>query len=431
MFDGWYCLGGTEIINNTRAIDYARTANCPVNWLVGPRCEGINDTLDHPAYDFLNIADAPWHDPDDPFLSKEFLGVFCLTQEGIENETLEAPVTERVVSGGVIGRQRDASKSVRFRVVLTATTERGREYGRAWLASVLRESQCGVHDGSCGTSDLRFMIGCPPPFDPDSGSSRGGYWAAMDARTRILHGVKCTTGLIKEQEFHRTGAYGAVYEFTLTAEKPRMIGLPYIMSPSAEGNLLIQDAPFNLHPTPSAELNDGTNVEVGKNYVLNPSLETDVSGWTLVTSSAPGGSVTGGRVEGELAADGIASYRMIFAPTTAGGSVNFYVRQDVPLPDGGDPRRYSVNVWMARVIMAGAPVLSSLQVRAVWRQGTSTLRTDILGTIPFDGGALSIKSIQVPEGTDNVHIRCYAWTTSFSPGDIVRVYVDAMAVTNP
>lgn len=434
MYTGWFCLGGTEIINNTRTMDYARSADCAVTWFKNHRCAGINDYLDEPPYNFATISQAPWYDPDIPYLSSEFLGVYCLTVDGLEDETLEAPITERVVGGGIIGRQRDASKSVRFRVVLTATTERGREYGRAWLAQVLRENLCGTHDGgSCGTSDLNFLTNCPNPYDPESGASEGGWRNAMQQEQRILHGVKCTTGLLKEQEMHRNGAYGGVYEFILTAEKPRMLGLPYILLPGASGTTIVQDAPFNLAPYPSAEL-AGAAVVVAENISQNPSLETNATGWAKTQSGAiTSGMTVAGRVTGELAAVGTASYRSVFTATGASAVLgSFSNEQEVALTAGANAR-YSISMWSASVVMAGAPVRNDITFTAYWRSsaGGTVLRTDVLGTVDADGGAVSVKSILPPVGATHVLVRATLPLPSWNAGTIVRLYSDALAVTNP
>jgi hypothetical protein len=435
VYNGWFCLGGVEIINNTRAWDYARSAACPVTWFKTGRCDGMNDRLDQPPYDFATINQAPWYDPDNAFLSAEFLGIYCLTVDGIDDETVEAPVQERIISGGVIGRQRDASKQVRFRVILTGTSANGREYGRAWLASVLRENLCGTHtSGSCGTGDLRFMTQCPFPFDPNAGYSKGMYWDTMDSWTRILHGVKCTTGLIKEQEWERNGAYGAIYEFTLTAEEPRMLGLPYFLVSQNSGGMVVQDAPFNLHPTPSAELDEGT-VEAARNYSLNPGVETDATGWAKSQDGVVilAAQVVGSRVVGELQAEGTASYRVVW--TAAGASAVpgwFASEQEVALPALGR-KRFSINIWSAQTVNGGAPVRGAMEVIAYWRSssGGPILRTDALGNIPLGGGNITAKSVQPPGGSTHVLVRVRANVESWNAGSIIRLYSDALAVTNP
>lgn len=430
MFNGWFCFGGTEIINNTRAIDYARSADCPVNWFVGPRCEGTNDALDHPVYNMANIQDAPWYDPDEPFLSAQFLGVYCLTVDGLEDETLEASVIERVTSGGVIGRQRDASRSVRFRVVLTATTENGLEYGRSWLASVLRENLCGMHDGSCGTSDLRFWTRCQPPWT-NAGGPISGYYDDVDRSTRILHGVKTTTSLLKEQELRRPGVYGAVFEFTLTAEKPRLLGLPYWLNQSASGEFVVQDAPFNLMPTPSAEL-AGPAVIVAENLSPNPSLETNATGWGRVAGTGIlDANLVGTRVTGELAAVGTASYRTVFTATNTGTNGYFGNQPPVTMIPTGKHARVSISLWAAAVVMAGTPSLKPLEFYAFWMDGATILGHTGLGTVPAAGGAVSHRSLVPLAGADRVQLEARLALNSWASGNVIRFYTDAVAVTVP
>jgi hypothetical protein len=435
VYVGWFCLGGVEIVNNTRAWDYARTAECPVTWFKTGRCDGMNDRLDDPPYDFAAINQAPWYDADRPFLSSEFLGVYCISVDGLEDETVEAPVQERIVSGGVIGRQRDASKSVRFRVLITGTTSNGREYGRAWLAQVLRENLCGVHTGgSCGTGDLRFMTQCPYPFDPNGGYSKNMYWGEMDEWTRLLHGVKCTSGLIKEQEFERNGAYGGVYEFTLTAEEPRMLGIPYSLTYHNNGGMVVQDAPFNLHPTPSAELDEGT-VEAARNYSLNPGVEVNATGWATTQDGVVilSGQIASGRVVGELQAEGTASFRAVWTAAGASAAPGWFVTyQEVALPTLGG-KRFSFNVWAAQTVNGGAPVRGPMVVQAFWLNGSggTVLRQDDLGNIPLSGGALSVRSVKPPVGATHVRVRVRVNVTSWNAGSIIRLYTDALAVTNP
>lgn len=457
MFNGWFCLGGEEIINNTRAEDYARTSPCGINWFNGPYCRGLPDRLESPAYVYDDIDQAPWYDPDIPnFAATEFLGVYCISVDGLDDDTTEATGTERVTGGAVIGRQRDRSRQMRFRVVLTAASSRGLEYGRSWLANLLRESTCSVHSGgSCGTSSLTFMTQCPPVFVNDGGGYMA-YLAAQDIETRILHGVKCTTGLIKEQEFNRadinpifatpeeeggqyrypSGAWGGIYEFTLTAEQPRMFSLPRIRSTIVTGQTLIQDEPFNLFPQPSAELASGT-VTVATNYALNPSVEVNLNDWaTIVGGTAILIANVAGSRSNELAAAGLWSRKNLWtAPGANAGPVTdayFGSQQEVVLPGAvvaGE--RYSISMWTAASIQAGAPVLGALDVVALWRAGGSTLREDLIGTITGGSGVASTRSIIPPLGATSVIVRSRQFVTSWNAGTIIRQYTDALAVTNP
>ncbi len=446
MYNGWFCFGGNEIVNNTRAVDYAQSADCPVNWFTNGRCPGLNSYLEEPPYNFSDIESAPWYDPDVPYLSRQFLGVYALSVDGLDDETLTAPVTERVLSGGIVGAQRDATRAVRFRVVLSATTAEGREYGRAWLASLLRENLCGLHAGSCGTADLSFMIACPEAFDQAGEGSYVDYLRTEDRKRRILHGVKCTTGLIKEQEWERKGAFGAVYEFTLTGEEPRLMGLPTDVYVQNAGQTVVQDTPFNLHPTPSAELSSGT-VLVAENLSTNPSVETNAAGWLAfseaVTGTAPGGFITSGRTT-DLHADdgGVASFqvRLLGNGSAAGGRASVLAYQSIASLDTRPPgSRYSVNVWGALLVLGGAGVttLHELSAFLVWLDGGVELRRDPLGsvTVPadMDGHVFSARGILPPPDTTQVLVTVganFTWASGGVNSD-VRLYADALAFTAP
>lgn len=482
MFTGWFCLGGTEIINNSRAEDYTRTSPCGANWFVGPYCEGLKDftfddvvdfaNLNAPPYDYSTISGAPWADPMPPTRpSQEFMGIYCLSVDGLDDSTITAPVVERVVSGGVIGRQRDSSRRMRFRVLLTGLTEQGLNYGRAWLENALRESTCSLHEGgSCGTTSLTFLTMCPPRFVNDGGGVFA-YQETMAAATRILHGVKCTTGLIKEQEFSRItskqptevirdsegypindpsapdrGLYGGIYEFTLTAETPRMIGLPRIMDIPVTGQYLIEDAPLNLVPTPSAELSSGT-VEVGRNLSTNPSVETDGIGWAMITTTQSGSAPTPYASSARDTAQksvGVASWRVRLlgnGSTAASGRAYIAGSQNVSIAGIPSGTRFSFSMWGYAVIMAGgsASTIHAMAARIEWLDGASaTLRTDTIETITsaFGGHTFSRASILPPAGA--VTARCMiradvTWASSGVPASNsdIMLYSDALALTVP
>lgn len=458
MYNGWFCLGGMEIINNTRAIDYARTAECPVTWFREGRCLGINDRLEQEPYSFATIDQAPWWDSlagtseSVGFYRppREFLGVYCLSVQGLDDSTIEAPLTERVVSGGVIGRQRDAARRVRFRVILSATSERGLQYGRAWLENALRESICSTHNGSCGTTDLTFMTMCPPPYEDDGGGF-GMYLAAMELETRRLHGVKCVSGPLVEQELKskRGDAYGLIMEFTLAAESPRIYGMPIITSVPNSGVSAVQDTPYNLMVTPSAELTEGT-VEIARNLATNPSVEVDATGWTgyssIVSGTDPAGFRTSGRVN-DIAASGTWSFRVRVlgnnGTTPVGGARSVLgAYQDVSIP-AGDDRRVSLNIWGAAIIATGSsPGTVVNTVRAYYQfynggtpVGSRTV-IDEAEVSEHDGHPYTLKSVAVPSSVTSVRVYAEAdvtWSSSSAPGvnSDVRLYADALAVTIP
>jgi hypothetical protein len=215
-----------------------------------------------------------------------------------------------------------------------------------------------------------------------------------------------------------------------------MFGLPRILEIPATGQTLIQDAPFNLFPTPSAELSSGT-VEVARNYATNPSVEVNNTGWGVVADGTRilGANVAGSR-SNELASVGAWSQKALWtAPSANAGPLSdawFGNQQGVTLPAAavaGD--RYSINMWAASSIQAGAPVLGVLKVIAYWQIGGSTVRQDDIGTIAGGSGAVSLKSIEPPVGATSVVVRSLQYVTSWNAGTIIRHYTDALAVTVP
>lgn len=430
MFSGYLCVGGIEIGNNARAQGYATTADCPVSWFVEEPCEGLAAALGDPqGYDAANISEAPWYDPDDE-TTHRFYGVYLTTLGEISSSTRVGSFTEGILDGGTPGRARHSGKTFRVRAWLTALGEDALETGQSWLNAALEAQSCGTHaGGSCGATDITFFTACPPA-DPD----------AADRMVRHMHDVICISGPIEiETKPSRDGMHwGRLVEFTLYAGKPWMYGEPRSIALTPTPATVIQDTPFNLVPSPSAEL-AGSVIAVVTNYATNPSLETDASGWANRTDGTnfTDAMAPGARVTGELAAVGVASYRVQLTTTSAGSAASnaawVGADQEVNLTARPAGARVSMSIWGAAVVLSGTPVLEDLRVYALWRatSGGAALRTDFLGTIPKDGGALSVKSLLPPAGANFVLFRIQAPITEWQSGNVVNLYADAMAVTVP
>lgn len=439
-WEGYFCLGGTEIANNARAYAYARTANCPITWIKDQPCDGIRDMLgeyDEPAYDFNDIVnEGPWYDTGEFEIgpSQRFLGIYCISAENLIDSTLQAETTQRILSGGVIGRQRDASRDIRFRVLLTALDEIALDFGLDWLRSRLRERECATHSGSCGTTDLTWFTACQGPIPGEM--AQDDYEREVDGQTRRLHGVKAISGPLIQRKLHAGNAWGYIVEFTLAAESPTPYSLPRSITPTSIGQGAVVDVPFNLVPYPSAELAAG-EVVTAINLSQNPSVETNNTGWTVVADGAAilTANVVGSR-SNELAAVGSWSQKALWTAPGAGGAVGawFGTQQEVALIAGPANTRYSINVWGSFVVQAGVPVLGAFEVHALWRAGGVTLRDDFLGTIPGGStaaGTVTERGMIAPVGATSVIVRVLKRVPSWSAGTIIRVYADALAVTVP
>lgn len=431
-YEGWFRFGGNEVINNERARGIASTAACPMFWLKGPRCTTLQAALGDAEYIADNLPDAPWYDLSMPDVSGRFYGVFALSVAGLNDSTRSASVTEGIDDGAVVGRTRKGSRQVRVRAILLARGRDALDYGAAWLNASLDPDACGQHGTGCGSTDLEFLTDCPPARE--EGETLEAYDARVDGYRRFLHGVTVTSGPYERELMNKGEFWGQIFEWTFTAGRPWVYSATREVDLPVTPTVVIQDTPYNLVPYPSAEL-AGANVDAAVNYSANPSVETNATGWA---SGADGTAITAamlasGRVTGELAAVGTSAYRVVFTATGAGANGSFYAQQEVSLAGRPAGSRVSINQWAAELLMSGAPVRPPIELIAYWRatSGGAVLRTDVLGTIPVNGGALSARGILPPAGANFVLIRAQAKLTSWPAGTVLRLYADALAVTVP
>lgn len=436
MFNGYLELGGNEILNSSRAYGYTHTAECPINWLICDPCPGLRDALEDPTYDTANISDAPWYDDQDPTTAR-FLGVHALTIENLSDSTRSATVAEGITDGGVVGIVRHAVRQVRVRAILSAWGEDALEAGLSWLDAALQPEVCSTHGNSCGSADMCFFVACPPEralFNDDEVA----YQERVDELGRKLHGVTCISGPTVEQKIQRGEAFGYIVEFILAA------ATPFVFSETKEVDLgptdvtVVQDVPFNLVKAPSAEFTAPAFIDIAKNWSLNPSVETNVTGWDRVADGAILTTAMMSTVSQstELKASGTYSAKVTFTATTTASAQTgawFGIQQEVTLPTDPwkDRYRYSINMWGSANNQTGSATLGALQVLAFWRAGGSTLRTDSVGIMTASGGAASLSSILPPPGATSVIVRVQQYMTAWTTGNVVRLYADALAVTTP
>lgn len=185
-------------------------------------------------------------------------------------------------------------------------------------------------------------------------------------------------------------------------------------------------------------------VEVGRNYSLNPSLETNATGWVgstqLVSGSDAAPFFTSGRVVGELQAVGNASYRgrILGSGAAASGRARLVTSNAVNIATRPPGARVSLSIWSALLNVAGASVstLVELSASVLWTDGVTGEVLD-LGTVTdsdgFSGHVFSAKSFLPPEGATFAQVSVQAvvdWASGSTNSDI-RLYADALAVTVP
>lgn len=379
-----------------------------------------------PPYDCSALSYAPWFD-DQNDASKRLAGFYLLSVQGATDSTMTAPTTEGLEDGGVIGAQRNTTRSVRVREMIVGCGMDAAEYGLAWLKAALSTSFCGRHGDGCGTSDLSFFIDCPPPLD----SSDPDYGATSTRYRRFLHGVGATSGPIIAEQYETTsGAYVIIVDFILTAESPFVWGETVDISGTGQTLTAYDDIPFNLMRYPSGEVGDGVPAVVATQYAFNGSVEYGATGWNHAESGNPAGVTAG--VSTDIAAVGPNSYRTRLVAAATLADVNLDVWHTVSLtgvPAGAKP---SVSVWGAMLVFAGAPTLDSLRGVLQWRDAANALvgANVTLGDIPVNGGNLIAKGLAVPAGATQAQLHLVG-VVDVTTGDDVRLYADAFALTVP
>lgn len=325
-YDGFLEYGGNEIVNTPRAVVLSRALPYRPGWIVDDREPSSLDLA--LGEDFEDPTTAPWFDPAATDVSLRFFGLRGVDFQHLYEPNREVQITEGLRDGGEFGRARRGPIELRVTAFALALGTDALAHGLSWLDAALSPGACGQHGNSCGTVDARFFTAAPPaplplPEEGEPEESEEEYAARVVEYERFLHETAVTSGPIIVEEFESGGIHGRLLEFTITAGRPHVYGATRGRNlPTAGGATVVQDIPYNLVKYPSAEITPSTPMEVVRvNYVMNPSLESNTSGWlanaSAVSGSAPGSFVTGIRVS-DISANGSYAYRARLAPDTAG-----------------------------------------------------------------------------------------------------------------
>lgn len=269
------------------------------------------------------------------------------------------------------------------------------------------------------------------------------YFPKVDGLRRFMHEVSVTSGpLIIDERRSSDGIFRVMtVEWTISAERPWIYSLTRPVQLPVTPTTVLQDTPYNLVPRPSAELVDGT-VAIATNYSLNPSLETNATGWVAtsaaVTGTDPASRVTSGRVTGELQAVGTSSFRARLLGDGAAASgrarVNIYQTVDISTRVAGS--RVSATLWGALLSVGPATALHSLVGAIEWYTAADALVSStplVGGTGGLGGNVFSAKSLVVPATATKARALLTAefdWASGGTNSD-VRMYGDALAITVP
>lgn len=212
-WNGWFALGGEEIINASRTEAYARAAK--LSWFNAVYNSELASALLQ-SYVNPSADPAPWYDPSVPE-SKDFFGAYPLDITGIEDSTRTATVTESTVDGGNPGRLRHATRSVVFSVVLVAATKAAADYGMAWLKNVLLSANCNGYIGCTGEPLTYYSA--DPSIEQDCAGIE--FVNNVEAYSRTLFRCQVNTGpTINAKSEMLDGGQAWTVGFTLVAGTP-------------------------------------------------------------------------------------------------------------------------------------------------------------------------------------------------------------------
>lgn len=277
------------------------------------------------------------------------------------------------------------------------------------------------------------------------------YRDHVDSYRRMLHDVTRISGpLVQAERVSNDGVHvGRVVEFTLRAHNPHVYGIPREVELAPSLPTVVQDVLYNLAPRPNGEV-PGAAVVAATNFVLNPSLEVNATGWVgsvaAFSGSAPASYFTSGRVVGELSAAAPASFRARLlgnGSTAASGVANLAIANEVDISARPAGSRVSVTMWGAVIVLAGqaASTVQAVTLTAEWLTSAGVLinAESIDGSAApadFGGRVYSRKSMLPPANAARVRLTLRAqtsWASSATPANNsdIRLYGDALAVTVP
>ncbi len=171
-----FCLGCVPVVDNERTNAYVKWARETGKY--GPECCTFVNLgfceLDSPVAPYTNpISDQVcWYDPDIPE-SADFLGLYIVGVDGLEDDNFNRSTTDIGGDGYFFNRPVQPGRTLTFDVMLLATSCCGMDYGRDWLANVLKGQGC-AHGSTrfsdvCGTTELKVRVCCPEPGMEDNG----------------------------------------------------------------------------------------------------------------------------------------------------------------------------------------------------------------------------------------------------------------------
>lgn len=163
-YNGYWRLGDTEIINAARTSKYVGSLMPSFGLQDCDDCDGLVQALGGDDYRTPALDRAPWIDSSNPALN-DFWGVYPLSISGADDSTRTLPVTELTTDGAITGLPREASREIRYDVMLVGRNKQAVTAGLHWLNRALDENRCDPDVLGCSGTTLSFFSDCPPACD--------------------------------------------------------------------------------------------------------------------------------------------------------------------------------------------------------------------------------------------------------------------------
>lgn len=245
MYRGWMTLGGIELANAHRTMQYMDNGVAPLTTTVT-----FDDTwphtarwLGHQPYRLPQLDTAPWYDPNEPD-SKEFAGMWPLSIEGGDLAGMDREIIEGIGHGGGFGIPRLRTRSLKISALVIGSSAAGVDFGLQWLTSVLRGDRCA---GDFAGQTLSYLSSTPKWIDPEIATST--LRDCVAPYRRDLYEVVCTAlpeiverfGVDRCANTKVASAYRV--EFEITA------GTPWAWAPT---EVLLDDLVFDTAREPES-----------------------------------------------------------------------------------------------------------------------------------------------------------------------------------
>ena len=222
-YNGLIQFGGTEIVNNRRAVAHAENGVASVGFSILADDSWRQTHLFTGDEDYITPAEtgAPWVQADRPE-SLEFGGVMATAITGLDTTEVEQGISDATGDGGAAGYRRLPTRPVSVECVLVASTSRGLQWGLRWLTRSLLEDG---RNGGAGPRDLTFLESCPDYRQAEQ---------AADVQARVAGLMRVLTQVVVTKTPEVTqwagqsvdrgdqSACTALVEFELTALVPRV-----------------------------------------------------------------------------------------------------------------------------------------------------------------------------------------------------------------